>query len=113
VSTWRIALMLGMRNMLWVEVQAPETATSFAGEYEFTSTFAPGTAVAGSITGDAEIGSRWCVYDDFNNLIIHKCLSLGNVSISQKGDNYTITIEALDQNYEKLTVKYTGAIGRL
>lgn len=113
VSTWRIALMLGLRNMLCIEVQVPETTTSFAGEYEFTSTFAPGTAVAGSITGDAEIGSIWFVYDDFNNLVIHKCLSLGNVSISQKGDNYTITIEALDQNYEKLTVKYTGAIGRL
>ena len=112
VATWSIAFHAeDEENTLYLDIQAPLTATDFVGEYTFDSSYAPNTAVVGAVLEEKYwSGSCWYVNDKLGNLVKSKLLSSGSVKITKSDNIYTISINALDQNNEKLKGSYTGPI---
>ena len=111
VATWSIAFYAEDEdNTLYLDIQTPLAATDYVGEYTFDSSYAPNTAVAGAMEEKYWSGSCWYVYDKLGNLVESKLLSSGSVKITKSDNIYTISINALDQNNEKLKGSYTGPI---
>lgn len=111
VATWSIAFYAEDEdNTLYLDIQTPLAATDFVGEYSFDSSYAPNTAVAGAMEEKYWSGSCWYVYDNLGNLVKSKLFSSGSVKITKSDNIYTISINALDQNNEKLKGSYTGPI---
>ena len=95
---------------MYLDIQTPLTATDFVGSYTFDSSFDPNTAVVGAMEEKYWSGSCWYVCDNLGNLVKSKLLSSGSVNITKSDNIYTLSIDALDQNNEKLKVSYTGII---
>lgn len=112
VATWSIAFHAeDEENTLYLDIQTPLTATDFVGDYTFDSSFDPNTAVVGAMEEEKYwSGSLWYVNDKLGNLVKIKLLSSGSVKITKSDNIYTISINALDQNNEKLKGSYTGPI---
>ena len=112
VATWSIAFHAeDEENTLYLDIQTPLTATDFVGDYTFDSSFDPNTAVVGAMEEEKYwSGSLWYVNDKLGNLVKSKLLSSGSVKITKSDNIYTISINALDQNNEKLKGSYTGPI---
>ena len=111
VATWSISLAAADEdNTLYLDIQTPLTATDFVGSYTFDSSFDPNTAVVGAMEEKYWSGSCWYVYDNLGNLVKGKLFSSGSVNITKSDNIYTLSIDALDQNNEKLKVSYTGII---
>lgn len=113
-ATWSMVLFAQSEtNVLMLEVQTPNSATDFVGEYEISSSLAPGSVVAGSYVNNLFKGSYWTVSDNSYNLVDHKLFQSGSVKVSKTGDVYTLTVDALDQNNEKVKVSYTGLMAAI
>lgn len=112
VATWSIAFHAeDEENTLYLDIQTPLTATDFVGDYTFDSSFDPNTAVVGAMEEEKYwSGSLWYVNDKLGNLVKIKLLSSGSVKITKSDNIYTISVDALDQDNEKLKVSYTGPI---
>ena len=112
VATWSIAFHAeDEENTLYLDIQTPLTATDFVGDYTFDSSFDPNTAVVGAMEEEKYwSGSLWYVNDKLGNLVKIKLLSSGSVKITKSDNIYTISVDALDQDNEKLKGSYTGPI---
>ena len=111
VATWSIALAAADEdNVLYLDLQTSTTATDFVGSYTFDSSFDPNTAVVGVVDGNYWSGSCWCVYDKLGNPARRQLFSSGSVDVTKSDNIYTLSINGLDQNNEKLVVSYTGVI---
>lgn len=98
-------------DILVLEVQTPLTATDFVGNYKFASTFAANTAVNGFIDDEGYIcGSFWGLFDSDYNLADYRFCNSGSVNITKSGANYTIAVDALDADGNKIVSNYTGAL---
>ena len=94
-------------DMFVLEVQTATSATTFTGTYQFATTYAAGTAVA--FTEDS--GSYWGLLDEnWENIIDYTPVVSGTAVIGKSGDNYTITVDALDDNGNSIKVAYTGEL---
>jgi hypothetical protein len=96
---------------LQLEIQTPTTATDFVGAYQFGSSLSANTAVP--YFEDAEgymYGSYWYMLDGEYYVIDYMPCVSGSVVVSKSGDNYTVVVDALDSNGNKITLNYTGAI---
>jgi hypothetical protein len=98
-------------DILVLEVQTPLDAADFTGNYPFASTLKAGTAVAGFMDLDNNLGgSYWCTLDLNYNISNYAFCKTGNVIISKSGEEYTVVVDAVDADGYKVTVNYTGTI---
>ena len=98
-------------DVLVIEVQTPTSATSFEGTYNFDTSFAANTAVPYFIDGEGYIcGSYWCLLDSDYNVADYRGCDSGSVKISKSGENYTIVLDALDADGNKITSNFTGVL---
>lgn len=97
-------------NVLTLEFQTPNSATNIVGEYEISSSLAPGSLVAGALVDGEFRGSYWSVSDENYNLVNYKLFQSGSVNVSKTEGGYTITIDALDHNNEKVVMNYNGPL---
>ena len=94
-------------DMFVLEVQTATSATTFTGTYQFATTYAAGTAVAFTENG----GSYWGLLDEnWENIIDYAPVVSGTAVIGKSGNNYTITVDALDDNGNSIKVAYTGEL---
>ena len=109
---WYIALSSDASNEEFVfEVQTSLDATDITGTYYFASTKEVGTAIAGCWYDDYMSGSYWCMMDDDGYYMLdYSFITLGSVTISKTGDNYTIAVDVVDEHGHKITVNYEGAL---
>jgi hypothetical protein len=98
-------------DMLVLEVQTPLNATTFTGNYPLASTCASGTAVTGFIDAEGYItGSFWCQLNEDYDIIDYALCSSGNVSIGKSGANYTISVDAKDENGNSIISEFEGSL---
>ena len=98
-------------DVLVLEVQTPTSATSFTGTYNFATSCAANTAVPFFIDGEGYIcGSYWCLLDSNYNVADYRGCDSGSVKISKSGENYTIVLDALDADGNKITSNFTGVL---
>ena len=100
-------------NVLTLEFQTPNSATDIVGEYEISSTHASGSVVAGALVDGEFRGSYWSVSDNNYNLANYKLFQSGSANVSKTERGYTIAVDALDHNNEKVTMNYTGPLTAL
>lgn len=113
-ATWFVALFAkDENNYLALEIQTPITAADFVGEYPISSSLATNSVVAGAFAENKFTGSHWVVTDNHNNIADYKTLASGSVKIFKLDNNYTLQIDALDPNNERVTASYTGEISVL
>ena len=110
-ANWYIQLQdYAFNNLVIIEVQTALDATSFAGTFNINDTYAAGTAVGGFIYSGYYYGTVWVGIDDNGQPIDDLLAASGTVSIVDAGNgNYTLTIDAADENGRKLNASYTGA----
>ena len=98
-------------DVMVIEVQTPTSATDFVGTYQFGNSYAANTAVSYFVDEEGYMcGSYWCLLDsEYNVAEYMPCIS-GSVTISKSGSNYTIALNALDENGNTLTTNYTGVL---
>ena len=110
-TNWYIQLQdYAYNNLVIVEVQTALDATSFAGTFNINDTYAVGTAVGGFIYDGYFYGSVWVGLDSAGNITDYLLAANGSISIVDAGNgNYTLTIDATDENGRKLNASYTGA----
>lgn len=110
-ATWAVMFFAqDETNLLALEFQTPNSATDCVGEYEISSSLAPGSVVAGALIDGEFQGSYWSVSDRYYNRVDYKLFQSGSVKVSNTEGVYTITVEALDQNNEKVIMNYTGSL---
>ena len=110
-ANWYLQLQdYAYNNLVIIEVQTALNATSFAGTFNINDTYATGTAVGGFIYDGYFYGSVWVGLDSAGNITDYLLTANGSVSIVDAGNgNYTLTIDAADENGRKLNASYTGA----
>ena len=110
-ANWYLQLQdYAYNNLVIIEVQTALDATSFAGTFNINDTYAVGTAVSGFIYDGYFYGSVWVGLDSDENITDYLLTANGTVSIVDEGNgNYTLTIDAADENGRKLNASYTGA----
>ena len=90
-----------------IELQTELSATELPlGEYLINSSLAAGTAIAGA-DDDGYYGTYWK-----NSVETVFCKS-GKVVLDKEGDNYTISVDALDGNGNTITMTYTGELEKI
>ena len=66
--------------------------------------------MAGALVDDRFQGTYWSVSDNYYNLVDYKLFQSGSVNVSKTEDVYTITVDALDHNNEKVIMSYSGPL---
>lgn len=98
-------------DLLVIEVQTSTSATTFTGTYNLGSSLAAGTAVAGFLDESDDIYGTFCgVMDSEGDILEYQLCKTGTVTISQSGDNYTITLDSVDPNGYTIKSVYTGVL---
>lgn len=91
---------------LTIELQTEVSATEpTLGEYPISSTLAAGTAIAGNLD---EEGYYYGTYWSTSSGSVF-CKS-GKLILDKSGDNYIITLDAIDQNGNTITASYNGEL---
>ena len=111
---WYIDLYSSTTNDYFVlELQGDLSETApFAGEYKLLSSFAAGTAVAGSVDADGYIyGTYWGLLDDnWESFVDYALCTSGTVKVGKSDSLYTIDIDALDENGNSIKLSYAGVL---
>lgn len=90
-----------------IELQTELSATELPlGEYPINSTMSAGTAIAGA-DEDGYYGTYWK-----NSVETVFCKS-GTVVLGKEGDNYTISVNALDDHGNTVTASYAGELEKI
>ena len=98
-------------DVMVIEVQTPTSATDFVGTYQFGNSYAANTAVSYFVDEEGYMcGSYWCLLDSEYNIAEYMPCISGSVTISKSDSNYTIALNALDENGNTLTTNYTGIL---
>lgn len=94
----------------------PSEKAPAAGEYQLSGSLEVGTAVMGQdkVEGDRVTlaGTYWCRFDyKWSALLLYAPCVSGSVTV-EKGDkdNYTISVDALDQHGCPIKMSYTGTL---
>ncbi len=112
-AEWLISLYNEARNgVLTIDLLLDLSATEIpAGEYPLNLSFAPGTAIAGTLDEDYyDIGTFWKLVDEDWKAVEMAYLKSGSVTISKSGDIFTINVNALDGHGNTITASYSGAM---
>ena len=100
------------KGSLRIEVMADLAATELPlGEFPISSSLEAGTAVAGDLDEDyIEYGTIWKHYAADWSTDEHVFMKSGTVTIGKSGDEFTISINAIDGHGNTVTMSYTGAL---
>jgi hypothetical protein len=107
-KNWVVVLYDELRTSEFnIELQTELSATDLTvGEYPITSTLAAGTAIAGA-DDEGYYGTFWK-----NSVETAFCKS-GTVVLGKEGDNYTISVNALDDQGNTVTASYAGELEKI
>ena len=97
-------------DVLVVEVMTAISASEFAGSYNFASTKAAGTAVAGDEDSEGLWGSLIGVMAGDGYLSDYNLIKSGSVVISKSGSDYSIVLDSTGENGQAVKISYTGVL---
>ena len=100
-------------DVLVVEVMTAANASTFTGSYNFASTYAAGTAVAGEEDSEGLWGSLIGVMAGDGYLSDYNLIKSGSVVISKSGSDYSIVLDSTGENGQAVKVSYTGVLEEL
>jgi hypothetical protein len=105
-KNWVVVLYDELRTSEFnIELQTEPSATDLTvGEYQISSSLAAGTAIAGVWSEEGIYGTYW------DNSVETVFCKSGTVTIGKSGDNYTISLNALDDFGNTVTASYTGLL---
>ena len=97
-------------DVLVVEVMTAISASEFTGSYNFASTYAAGTAVAGDEDSEGLWGSLIGVMAGDGYLSDYNLIKSGSVVISKSGSDYSIVLDSTGENGQAVKISYTGVL---
>ena len=112
VLTWMFSLSTENGNSLSFELFTDLSATEpVGGTYDIKRTLDAGTALIGGVDyQDYYYGVHWIAYDDNSNIIERVYCKSGTITLAKEGNNFVITLNAVDEYGNTVTASYNGAL---
>lgn len=112
VSDWMFSLSTENGNSLSFDLFTDPSATEpVEGTYEINRTLDAGTALIGGVNYQGYYyGVNWIAYDANYEIIEKVYCKSGTITLAKEGNNFVITLNAIDEYGNTVTASYNGAL---